>query len=102
MSVVHAQPVVCYRLTVRNKGIVLEALARGADPGPRQRPAPSPRRLYRSRDERMIAGVCGGLASYLGVDPTVVRLLTVASLLLPGPQILAYLLAWVLIPEEPV
>jgi phage shock protein C len=64
-------------------------------------PARGPRRLYRSRSDRMIAGVCGGLADYLGVDPTVVRLLTVASLLLPGPQVLAYLLAWILVPEEP-
>ena len=64
--------------------------------------APTVRRLYRSRDARMVAGVCGGIAQYAGMDPTVVRLIAVASFLLPGPQILAYVLAWILIPEEPV
>ena len=60
------------------------------------------RRLYRSRDERMVAGVCGGIARYTGMDPTIVRLLAVLSFLLPGPQVLAYLAAWILIPEDPV
>jgi phage shock protein C len=65
-------------------------------------PSPStPKRLYRSRDERMLAGVCGGLGAYLGVDPTLVRILTVASLFLPGPQLIAYLVAWIIVPEEP-
>jgi phage shock protein C len=59
------------------------------------------RRLYRSRDERMVAGVCGGIAQYTGMDPTIVRLLAVLSFLLPGPQLLAYLLAWIVIPEQP-
>jgi phage shock protein C len=60
-----------------------------------------PKRLYRSRDDRMIGGVCAGLARYLGVDANLVRVLTVLSLLLPGPQILAYLVAWIIVPEEP-
>lgn len=60
------------------------------------------RRLYRSRDERMVAGVCGGIAEFTGMDPTVVRLLAVLSFLLPGPQVLAYLLAWIIIPEREV
>lgn len=59
------------------------------------------RRLYRSRDERMLAGVCGGVAKYFGWDPTLVRLAVALSLLLPGPQAIAYLVAWVVIPEEP-
>jgi phage shock protein C len=49
----------------------------------------------------MLGGVCGGLGSYLGVDPTLVRIVTVLSLFLPGPQILAYLVAWIIVPEEP-
>ena len=61
----------------------------------------TPRRLYRSRSNRMIGGVCGGLAANFNVDPTLVRVLTVASLILPGPQVLAYVVAWVLMPEEP-
>lgn len=61
------------------------------------------RRLYRSRDERMIAGVCGGLAEWLGWDPTIVRVLyvvvSVVSAAFPG--ILAYLLLWILVPRAP-
>jgi phage shock protein C len=56
--------------------------------------------LYRPRENRVIAGVCSGIARRFGIDPTIVRILFVASLLLPGPQILIYLAAWVLMPEE--
>lgn len=56
--------------------------------------------LRRSRDNRMIAGVCGGLAEYFGWQPSIVRLIFVLSCLLPGPQILLYLLLWLVIPEE--
>ena len=59
------------------------------------------KRLYRSRDQRMIAGVCGGLAEYTGWDVTVVRLVFLLSFLLPGPQVLAYLFAWIVMPERP-
>lgn len=61
------------------------------------------RRLYRSRDERMIGGVCGGIAEWLGWDPTIVRVLSVvvsiASAVFPG--ILAYLALWVIVPRAP-
>jgi phage shock protein PspC (stress-responsive transcriptional regulator) len=56
--------------------------------------------LYRPRDDRVIAGVCSGIARRFGIEPTIVRILFVASLLLPGPQILIYLVAWVLMPDE--
>ncbi|HZA03457.1 MAG TPA: PspC domain-containing protein [Propionibacteriaceae bacterium] len=56
--------------------------------------------LSRPRDDRVIAGVCSGIARRFGIDPTIVRILFVASLLLPGPQILIYLAAWVLMPNE--
>ena len=56
--------------------------------------------LSRPRDNRVIAGVCSGIARRFGIDPTLVRILFVASLLLPGPQILIYLAAWVLMPQE--
>jgi phage shock protein PspC (stress-responsive transcriptional regulator) len=56
--------------------------------------------LYRPRDDRMIAGVCSGIARRFGIEPTIVRILFVASLLLPGPQILIYLAAWLLMPDE--
>ncbi len=62
------------------------------------------RRLYRSREERMVAGVCGGLAEYTNLDPTIVRLLFVAVSLLgaaPG-MVLAYLAMMIVVPEEPI
>lgn len=64
-------------------------------------PTPPPRKLYRSRDDRMIGGVCGGIAEYFNVDATLVRLLAVAAILLAGSAILAYLIAWIIVPEEP-
>ncbi len=62
------------------------------------------KRLYRSREEQMIAGVCGGLAEYTNLDPTVVRLLFVAVSILgaaPG-VVLAYLAMMIIVPEEPM
>ena len=56
--------------------------------------------LYRPRDDRMIAGVCSGIARRFNIDPAIVRILFVASLFLPGPQILIYLVAWLLMPNE--
>ena len=56
--------------------------------------------MYRPRDNRMVAGVCSGIGRRFGIDPTIVRLAFVASMLLPGPQILLYIVGWVLIPEE--
>ncbi len=62
---------------------------------------PSARRLYRSRRDRMLAGVCGGIAEYLEIDPILVRLVFLA-LLFSGVGVLLYLVAWILIPEEPL
>lgn len=58
------------------------------------------RRLTRSRTDRWIGGVCGGLAEYFGWNATLVRLLFILSCLLPGPQFLIYLALWVLIPQD--
>jgi phage shock protein PspC (stress-responsive transcriptional regulator) len=55
--------------------------------------------LTRPRN-RMIAGVCAGLANRFGMSPTTVRLLFVISCLLPGPQFLVYIVLWVLMPSE--
>ena len=59
------------------------------------------RRLYRSRTNRKLAGVCGGLAQYLNTDPTLIRVLFVVLALLGGPGLVIYLLMWILVPEEP-
>jgi phage shock protein C len=58
------------------------------------------RKLYRSRTDRTIAGVCGGLAEYFGLDSTVVRLVFVIMFLLGGHGLLVYLILWVLMPEK--
>ena len=57
--------------------------------------------LYRSKKDRVFAGVCGGIGEYLGVDPTVIRLLAVI-LGFTGSGVLAYIVAAILIPENPV
>ncbi|MBD8078504.1 PspC domain-containing protein [Cellulosimicrobium arenosum] len=62
--------------------------------------ATNPSTLSRPRQGRMIAGVCAGIARRFGWDPTVVRVVAVASILLPGPQILAYAILWVVIPTD--
>ena len=56
--------------------------------------------LVRPRSGRLLAGVCAALAPRFGTSPTVVRLLFLLSCLLPGPQIVAYLVLWVLVPAE--
>ena len=63
--------------------------------------APAPKRLVRSRDDRWVAGVCGGVAAYLGVDANLVRLVVVLGTILGmGSLAVAYLVAWILMPEE--
>lgn len=63
-------------------------------------PAPR-RRLTRSRTDSWIGGVCGGIATRFGLSPSLVRALFVLSILLPGPQVLLYLLLWIIIPRDP-
>jgi len=59
------------------------------------------KRLYRSKKEKIIGGVCGGLGEFLDVDPTIVRLLwAIITVLSIGAGIVAYLLAWIIIPEK--
>jgi phage shock protein C len=58
-------------------------------------------RLYRSKTNRIIAGVCGGLGDYFKVDPTLIRLLWVLLTLSGGAGLVAYIIAWAIIPEEP-
>ena len=65
---------------------------------------PTPKKLMRSRADRKIAGVCAGLAQYLDLDTSLVRILwffiTLACGIFPG--IIAYVLGWIIIPEEPL
>lgn len=59
------------------------------------------RKLYRSRNDVMVAGVCSGLAKYFSMDPTVVRLIFVLLLLLGGNGVLIYIILWIIMPQEP-
>ena len=61
----------------------------------------SPKRLYRSRSQRMICGVCGGVAEYFDIDPTLIRLLLVL-LGCTGTGVVAYFVAAIIIPDDPI
>src|SRR3954454_8634079 len=63
-------------------------------------PEPEPRRLYKSADDRMIAGVCAGIAEYFAIDAVIVRVIAVALVFAGGAGLLAYLAAWLLVPER--
>ena len=72
-----------------------------ADKGPAIPPdRPGPRRLTRSRSDRVIAGVCGGFAAYLGLDANIVRLAMVALAFFGGSGVVLYAVAWALVPQE--
>ncbi len=58
-------------------------------------------RLYRSRKNKVIAGVCGGIAEYLEVDPVLVRLIAVLLLFVGGGSLIAYIIGMIIIPERP-
>ncbi|HEY7814606.1 MAG TPA: PspC domain-containing protein [Nakamurella sp.] len=58
------------------------------------------RRLLRSRSDRVLGGVCGGLGRYLNVDPVLLRIAAVALALSGGAGVIAYIVAWIVIPED--
>lgn len=59
------------------------------------------KRLYRSKEHRIIGGVAGGLGEYLDIDPVLVRIGFVVTFFAGGAGILAYIIAWIIIPEQP-
>jgi phage shock protein C len=59
------------------------------------------KKFYRSKNNRVIAGVCGGLAEYFDIDPIIVRLITLILVLSLGAGLIAYIIAWIFVPEEP-
>ncbi len=59
------------------------------------------KRLYLSNTDRKLAGVCGGIAEYFGIDPTIVRVLWTICSLFFFSGILAYLICWLVIPRQP-
>lgn len=60
------------------------------------------KRLYRSKTEKKIAGVCAGLGEYFNIDPVLIRLIMVLLIFAYGVGILAYIVGWIIIPEKPV
>ncbi len=59
------------------------------------------KKLYRSQDQRILGGVCGGLGEYFNIDPIIVRLIFVAFALIGGGGLLLYLFMWIVSPQEP-
>ena len=59
------------------------------------------KRVYRSKKRKMLAGVCGGIAEYFEIDPVLVRLLLVLLVLMGFAGIILYLVAWLIMPENP-
>ena len=60
------------------------------------------KKLYRSIKDRKIAGVCGGIAEYFDIDPTLVRIIWIFALFLGiFPALIAYIICWIVIPENP-
>ncbi|MCK4835399.1 MAG: PspC domain-containing protein, partial [Candidatus Aminicenantes bacterium] len=59
------------------------------------------KRLYRSRKDKMIAGVCGGVSEYFNIDPVIIRVITIILTLWGGSGIIAYIIAMIIIPQSP-
>jgi phage shock protein C len=62
----------------------------------------APKRLIRTSNDKLLAGVCGGLANYLDIDPTIIRLLYVLASFFTAvfPGVLIYLIMWIIVPKE--
>lgn len=60
------------------------------------------KRLYRSRKDKIIGGVCAGIGHYFDIDPVIVRIITIVLFFWGGSGIIAYIIAWIVIPQETV
>ena len=60
------------------------------------------KRLYRSRDDKVIAGVCGGLGDFFTIDPVWIRVIFLVLLVASGISLLVYLIMWLIVPNSPV
>jgi phage shock protein C len=60
------------------------------------------RKLYRSRNDRIISGVCGGLGEFFGIDPTLIRIIFILLLIFGGSGLIIYLVMLLIVPEEPL
>lgn len=89
------KPVASERVAIRKPAQVAARALRKEPVGPEIR------RLYRSGKDKILGGVCGGIAEYLGVDPVIIRLIWIISVFAWGVGILAYIIAWIIIPRNP-
>ncbi|HTM63047.1 MAG TPA: PspC domain-containing protein [Gammaproteobacteria bacterium] len=64
-------------------------------------PGPGAKKLYRSRTDTKIAGVCGGLGDFFDIDSTWIRLLFILFFFLGGSALLVYVIMWIIVPLEP-
>lgn len=58
------------------------------------------KRLFRSKANRKLGGVCGGIAEYFALDPTLIRVLWAVAILFGGAGLIAYIICWIMIPEK--
>jgi len=65
-------------------------------------PKKAQKKLYRSRFNRMISGVCGGFGEYFDIDSTIIRVIAVFLLLFGGVSFLVYIVLWIIIPNAPL
>ena len=93
----------CQKQIADNSNFCYSCGARQPDAGnPAMAAAPSaPKRLVRSSTDKKIAGVCGGLAYYFDLDPTLIRVLWLLAVLCAGTGLLAYLILWIALPVAP-
>lgn len=77
-----------------------EKETREQEKGQQEEAPREPGRLYRSRTNRVIGGVAGGIGEYLGIDPIIIRIIWVILALFAGVGVVAYILAWIIIPER--
>jgi phage shock protein C len=63
---------------------------------------PTPKKLYRSQKDRVIAGVCGGLGEFFGIDATWIRLLFILFFFVGGSALLIYIIMWLVVPNAPL
>ncbi|UCD03458.1 MAG: PspC domain-containing protein [Candidatus Aenigmatarchaeota archaeon] len=66
-----------------------------------RKPVARTKKLYRSGKDRILGGVCGGIAEYLGVDPVLIRLVWIAGSLAWGFGIILYIIMWIIMPRNP-
>ncbi len=92
-------------ITLEMARAAMERMGSPADFGEQRTPAgsrPAPRVLRRSVDDRIVAGVCGGLAAFFGADATLIRIVTLLLLFCGGLSVWVYLILWIIIPASTV